>query len=153
MKNKIFSTNKDWTGFAIRLTLGLIMFPHGAQKMLGWFNGPGFTKEIEHLTEHMHLPWIVAVLVILIEFFGAISLIIGFASRLWAIAFGILFIGIIFTAHIEYGFFMNWFGSQNGEGYEYHLLVIGLCIALGLNGSGKYSVDALMGKTIERNIR
>src|SRR5690606_15246575 len=123
---------------------------HGAQKMLGWFDGPGFAKEMEHLTEHMHLHWIVSVLVILIEFFGAISLIIGFASRLWAIAFGILFIGIIFTAHLEYGFFMNWFGDQEGEGYEYHLLVIGLCIALVLRGSGKYSIDNFIIKSHNR---
>ncbi|MGN7786438.1 DoxX family protein [Niabella sp. 22666] len=141
MKTKIFNTNNDWTGLAVRLTLGLVMFPHGAQKMLGWFGGPGFLKEIEHLTGHIHLPWIVAVVVIFIEFLGAIFLITGFASRLWAIAFGVLFTGIIFTAHIENGFFMNWFGNQSGEGYEYHLLVIGLCIALVINGSGKYSID------------
>lgn len=146
MKNLIFNTNNDWAGFVLRLTIGLIMFPHGAQKMLGWFGGPGFTKEMEHLTVHMHLPWIVSLLVILIEFFGAISLVIGFASRLWAIAFGVLFIGIILTAHLEHGFFMNWFGNQQGEGYEYHLLVIGLCIALGLTGSGKYATDSLISK-------
>lgn len=146
MKNIIFSANKDWTGLVIRLTLGLVMFPHGAQKMLGWFGGPGFTKEMEHLTEHLHLPWAVSVLVILIEFFGAISLVIGLASRLWAVAFGVLFMGIIYIAHLDHGFFMNWFGNQKGEGYEYHLLVIGLCIALGLNGSGKYAIDRLISK-------
>lgn len=146
MKNKIFNTDRDWTGFVIRLTLGLIMFPHGAQKMFGWFGGPGFSKELEHLTEHMHLPWIISVMVILTEFLGSVSLIIGLASRLWAVAFGILFVNIIFIAHLENGFFMNWFGTQKGEGYEYHLLVIGLCIALGLNGSGKYSADQLISK-------
>ncbi len=146
MKNKIFNTDRDWTGFVIRLTLGLIMFPHGAQKMFGWFGGPGFSKELEHLTKHMHLPWIISVMVILTEFLGSVSLIIGLASRLWAVAFGILFVNIIFIAHLENGFFMNWFGTQKGEGYEYHLLVIGLCIALGLNGSGKYSADQLISK-------
>lgn len=146
MKNKIFNTNDDWTGFVIRLTLGLIMFPHGAQKMFGWFGGPGFSKEVEHLTEYMHLPWIISVMVILTEFLGSVSLIMGLASRLWSVAFGILFVNIIFIAHLENGFFMNWFGTQKGEGYEYHLLVIGLCIALGLNGSGKYSADQLISK-------
>ncbi len=144
MKNKIFSINNDWTGLVLRLTLGIIMFPHGAQKMFGWFNGPGFSKEMTHLVEHMHLPWGISFLVILIEFFGSISLIIGFASRIWAVLFTILFLGIIFTAHLEYGFFMNWFGTQKGEGYEYHLLVIGISIAILLNGSGKYSVEQLV---------
>src|SRR5690606_3676767 len=94
--------------------------------------------------QHLNIPWIVALLVIFIEFFGAASLILGFASRIWAIAFIILFIGIIFTAHLQYGFFMNWFGKQQGEGYEYHLLVIGLAIAILLNGSGKLSLDYLI---------
>jgi len=89
----------------------------------------------------MHLPWIIAFLVIIIEFFGSLSLITGFASRVWSAAIIILFIGIIFTAHIDYGFFMNWYGTQKGEGYEYALLVIGLSLATLINGSGKYSAD------------
>jgi len=143
MRQLIFSTNNDWVGVVLRLTLGIVMFPHGAQKQLGWFGGPGFTNEMAHL-QHLNIPWIVALLVIFIEFFGAASLILGFASRIWAIAFIILFIGIIFTAHLQYGFFMNWFGKQQGEGYEYHLLVIGLAIAILLNGSGKLSLDNLI---------
>jgi putative oxidoreductase len=141
MKNRIFTTNNDWTGLVTRLTIGLILFPHGAQKVLGWFGGFGFTGTMGFFTSTMHLPWIIAFLVIVIEFAGAISLIVGFASRLWSIAMIILFIGIIFTSHIDYGFFMNWFGNQKGEGYEYALLIIGISIATLINGSGKFSVD------------
>ena len=141
MKNKIFNTNNDFTGIIIRLTLGLILFPHGAQKLLGMFGGYGFTGTMNFFTQTMHLPWIIAFLVIIIEFFGALSFIIGFASRIWAILTIILMLGIIFTSHIDNGFFMNWFGNQKGEGFEYHLLVIGLSLASLINGSGKYSVD------------
>jgi len=143
MRQLIFSTGSDWTGLILRFTLGLIMFPHGAQKALGWFGGPGFSKEMEHL-QHLDIPWVVALLVIMIEFFGAISLILGFASRLWAIAFFILFVGIILIAHLQFGFFMNWFGNQQGEGFEYHLLVLGICLTLLVTGSGKYSIDNLI---------
>jgi putative oxidoreductase len=92
MKNKIFSTNNDWTGLITRLTIGLIIFPHGAQKILGWFGGYGFNGTMDYFTSSTgyHLTWIIAFLVIMIEFFGAISLILGFASRLWAIAMIIL---------------------------------------------------------------
>lgn len=145
MKDKMFETEDDYTGLIIRLTLGVVMFPHGAQKMLGWFGGHGFLKELE-LLQQMNIPWLVALMVILIEFFGAISLIFGFASRLWAIAFGGLFVGIILMEHYQYGFFMNWFGNQAGEGYEYHLLVVGLSIALLAQGSGRYSIDRLLVK-------
>ncbi|MET3877869.1 ester cyclase [Chitinophaga sp. OAE865] len=146
MKQQIFGTRNDWTGLILRLTVGLILFPHGAQKVFGWFGGPGFTNEMTFFTGTLHLPWLIAFLVIAIEFLGAISLIVGFASRIWSIAMICLFIGIIFTAHTENGFFMNWFGTQKGEGYEYHLLVIGLSLAVLVNGSGKYAVDNILVK-------
>jgi putative oxidoreductase len=109
--------------------------------MLGMFGGYGFAGTMGFFTNTMHLPWIIGFLVIVIEFFGAISLIAGFASRVWSALIILLFAGIIFTSHLENGFFMNWFGNQKGEGYEYHLLIIGLSLATLVNGSGKYSVD------------
>lgn len=141
MKSLLFKTNNDWVGVVIRMTIGIILFPHGAQKMIGLFGGYGFSGTMGFFTDTMHLPWLVGFLVIVIEFIGSISLIIGFASRLWSASIIILMLGIIITSHWEYGFFMNWFGNQKGEGYEYHLLVIGLSIAALINGSGKYSVD------------
>ena len=141
MKKKLFTTNNDWTGVIIRLTIGLILFPHGAQKMLGLFGGYGFTGTMGFFTDTMKFPWIIGFLVIIIEFIGALSLIAGFASRIWSVLIIILFTGIIFSSHLNNGFFMNWFGNQKGEGYEYHLLMIGLAIATFINGSGKYSVD------------
>jgi len=144
MTQKIFATRNDLTGFITRLTLGLVMFPHGAQKVFGWFGGPGFTGEMKFFTETLHMPWLLAFAVIVIEFSGSISLIIGFASRLWAVAMIFLFIGIIFTGHVDNGFFMNWYGDQKGEGYEYHLLIIGLSLATLIGGSGKYSVDRIL---------
>ena len=146
MKNRTLTTNNHLTGLIIRLTLGIVLFPHGAQKMLGWFGGPGFTKEMEFL-QQLNLPWIIAFLVIFTEFFGAISLIVGFASRIWSALTIILFMGIIFTSHLEHGFFMNWSGNQKGEGYEYHLLVLGICMALLVTGGGKYSFDNLIVKS------
>jgi putative oxidoreductase len=141
MKNTILKTNNDWTGVILRLTIGVILFPHGAQKMLGIFGGFGFSGTMGFFTETMHLPWLMGFLVIVIEFIGALSLIAGFASRIWAVLIIILFLGIIFSSHLENGFFMNWFGNQKGEGYEFHLLIIGLSIATLINGSGKFSVD------------
>jgi len=148
MKQLIFKTNNDYTGLITRLTTGLVLFPHGAQKMLGAFGGPGFSGEMNFLTGTVHLPGVIAFLVIIIEFFGALGLILGFASRVWAVLIIILMVGIIFTAHIDNGFFMNWFGNQPGEGYEYHLLVIGLSLAILVNGSGKGSVDGRLWATV-----
>jgi len=146
MKNKIFNTTNDWTGLVTRLSIGLILFPHGAQQMLGIFGGYGFTGTMGFLTSTLHLPPLIAFMVITIEFLGSICLITGFASRVWSIAIVVIFIGTIFTAHIDNGFFMNWYGTQKGEGFEYALLVIGLSIATLINGSGKYSIDQIVFK-------
>ena len=140
----LLSTQSN-NGFSIsRLTLGLVLFPHGAQKMLGLFGGYGFTGTMEFLSQQMGLPPIVAFAVITIEFFGSISLILGFLSRFWAMAFIGLFIGIIFTSQLQNGFFMNWFGNQEGEGYEYSILIIGLALSALINGSGRYAFDNII---------
>jgi len=146
MKQKILFTNNDWTGLITRLTIGLILFPHGAQKMLGIFGGYGFNGTMNFFTGTLHLPWLIGFLVIFIEFIGSLGLIAGIGSRLWSAAIIMLMVGIIFTSHIDNGFFMNWFGNQKGEGFEYHLLVIGLSLATLVNGSGKYSLDGLITK-------
>ena len=141
MKNKIFKTNNDWTGLVTRLTIGLILFPHGAQKMLGIFGGYGFSGTMGFFTGTMHLPWLIGFLVIIIEFIGSLSLIAGFASRLWSVLIIIEMLGAVITTHLNNGFFMNWAGTQKGEGYEFHLLIIGLALATLINGSGKFSAD------------
>jgi len=140
MKN-IFKTNNDWTGLLLRLTIAIVIFPHGAQKLLGWFGGYGFTGTMNFFTATVGLPRIIGFLVILLEFFGSILLVLGLGSRIIAISMIALSIGIIFTSHIQNGFFMNWFGNQKGEGFEYFLFLIGLSVVLLLNGSGKFSSD------------
>lgn len=144
---KLFKTNNDWTGLALRLGIAIVLFPHGAQKLLGWFGGYGFSGTMQFFTGTVGLPWFMGFLVILLEFFGSLLLLAGLGSRIIAAAMIILFIGIIFTSHVQNGFFMNWFGNQKGEGYEYFLLLIGLSTALLLNGSGRLSADRLLYKT------
>jgi putative oxidoreductase len=141
MKTLLFQTDGQWAGFILRMAVGLIMFPHGAQKMLGLFGGYGFKGTMHFFTNNLGFPWIIAFLVILIEFAGAFFLVVGFASRVWSLGFIVIMAGAILTTNYQHGFFMNWFGNQNGEGYEYHLLVIGICLVLLVSGSGKYSID------------
>ena len=144
MKNKLFKTADTWTPIVLRVILGLVVFPHGAQKLLGWFGGYGFSGSMKYFTNTVELPWVVGFLVIILEFFGAIALIAGIATRIISVLYIAIAIGIMFTSSIQYGFFMNWFGNQGGEGYEYFLLWIGMAIGLVINGGGKYSVDKLL---------
>jgi putative oxidoreductase len=150
MFQQLIRTNSnDTAALVLRVVLGAVMFPHGAQKMLGWFGGKGFSATLEGLTTGGGLPWIIAFLVIIIEFFGAIALVLGFLGRLMAFSIGVVMVGAIIKAHLANGFFMNWSGQQAGEGFEYHLLAIAMAIALTITGSGRWSVDsALQGRKI-----
>lgn len=146
--NKIIATNaNDWTGLIARLALGLTIFPHGAQKLLGWFGGYGFSGTMGYFTTQMHIPYIVALLVILIEFFGSLFLIFGFLSRLAAIGFIGIYVGAIALIHGANGFFMNWNMVPNhGEGWEFFILLFGLAIIVLIKGGAKASIDAALTK-------
>lgn len=134
----------------LRITLGVVMFPHGAQKLFGWFGGNGFSGTIGYMTGSAGLPWIVAFLVILIESVGAVMLILGLLTRLAAAGIVAVMLGAIFTVHLQYGFFMNWSGQQAGEGFEYHLLAIGIALALLIRGGGKWSADAQLQQSVTK---
>ena len=131
--------------------MGCVIFPHGAQKLFGWFGGFGFTNTMSYFTNSTGLPWLVALLCILAESLGALGLITGFLTRLCSLGLICVMTGAIVMVHWPHGFFMNWFGKQAGEGFEYHLLVIGICIPLLIFGGGKYSLDGLIYKLTNKN--
>ena len=125
----------------LRLTLALVFFPHGAQKVLGWFGGYGFEGTMGFFTGTMGLPYVIALLPILTEFLAPFALVAGFFTRIAALATGVNMLVAIAMVHHVNGFIMNWSGKQAGEGFEYHLLVIGIAIALVVQGAGRWSVD------------
>lgn len=145
-----FATDDSWAGLVLRVMLGLVLFPHGAQKFLGWYGGFGFSGTMAFFTDTMHLPWFVAFLVIVGEFFGSLGLLVGFLTRFTAASLAVIMVGAILTTHLPHGFFMNWFGKQQGEGFEYHLLVIAICAALMITGAGRWSVDGELAKKLAR---
>jgi len=82
--------------------------------------------------------------------FGSLGLLAGFLTRFTAASFIVIMLGAIATTHLPCGFFMNWFGQQQGEGFEYHLLVIGMSSALLIAGEGKWSVDRMIAGQLEK---
>ena len=139
---RFFRTDEENSALLIqRVVLGLVFFPHGAQKLLGWFGGPGFGGTMGFFTTKAGLPWLIAFLVIMAESLGSVMLIVGLATRLAAFGVTAVMIGAILTTHLQHGFFMNWFGNQKGEGFEYHLLALGLSVPLVIWGGGRYAVD------------
>ena len=141
MLKRLVQTEDDIGMLIVRLALGVVIFPHGAQKLLGWFGGHGYAGTMQFFTGQLGLPAAVTFLVILAEFFGALALIVGFLGRLGAFGVLCVMLGAIFMVHQQHGFFMNWYGNQKGEGFEYHLLAIGMALAVLIKGSGALSVD------------
>ena len=141
---RVIATPKDPVALLIRVLLGVVMLPHGAQKLLGWFGGYGFTGTMQFFTETMHIPYAFGVLAIGAEFFGAIALITGFFSRIAAFGVAVVMIVATLTSHLANGFFMNWSGQQAGEGFEFHLLALALAVAVMIRGAGAVSIDRLL---------
>lgn len=140
MWKTLLQTGDSGAALIMRLALGIVMFPHGAQKLLGWFGGRGFSGTIEGFAQ-MGMPAVLTFLVIVGEFFGGLGLIVGFLTRVAAAGIGIIMLGAMFLVHWQHGFFMNWLGQKGGEGFEFHILAVGLALALLILGGGKASVD------------
>jgi putative oxidoreductase len=144
--NKLISTANDHAVALVRLVIGVIFFMHGAQKALGWFGGYGFHGTMNFFTTQMGLPAVFAFLVIVAEFCGGIGLIVGFLSRIAALGIAVDMFFAVILVHGRNGIFMNWAGNQKGEGYEYHLLAIAICILIMVKGAGALSVDRALTK-------
>ncbi|HEY0865454.1 MAG TPA: DoxX family protein [Lacunisphaera sp.] len=141
----LVATGDTFAATALRLALGLMILPHGLQKTFGWFGGYGFKGTMGYLTGTVGAPWVFALLAILAESIGAIMLLTGFGTRVAALGLG----GVMVVAALQHranGFFMNWTGAQKGEGIEFHLLALGMIVALLILGGGKWSVDALFNR-------
>lgn len=146
----IVTTDRDSAMLLLRVALGIILFPHGAQHLLGWFGGYGFAGTHEWMTETLGFPASLSALAIVVEFFAPLALIVGLAGRLAALGVAGLMIGAA-SVHIPHGFFMNWFGTlpAGAEGYEYHLLVLSMALAIVLRGSGAWSIDRALGRRLQ----
>ena len=141
MFRKLITTDDNPATLILRLVLGVVFFAHGAQKLLGWFGGPGFSGTMGMFTGYLHIPAPLAFLAIAAEFFGGLGLILGFLTRIAAFGITVNMLVAIATVHHSYGFFMNWDGTQKGEGFEYHLLVLAITAYLIIRGAGAISVD------------
>lgn|SRR5512144_185621 len=148
MLTTLLHTEADWAGLILRLVLAVVIFPHGAQKVLGWFGGYGYAGTMQYFTKQIGLPAPIATLGILAEFAGPIALVAGFGTRIAALLIAAVMIGAIVKVHRSTGFFMNWFGQNKPgeEGFEYHLLVLAICAALLVTGAGTFSLDGLLAR-------
>jgi putative oxidoreductase len=141
---RLLRTNNDPTLALMRVVLGVVFFAHGAQKMLGWFGGFGFFGTMAMFTQRLGIPAVFAFLAIAAEFFGGLGLIVGLLSRIAALGIACNMAVAIALVHARNGFFMNWYGTQRGEGFEFHLLVLALAVTVIVRGGGFFSIDRVL---------
>jgi len=141
----------NWFTLVLRLALGLVILPHGAQKLLGWFGGYGFQGTMGYFTQTMHIPYLLGVLAIIAEFFGGLALLAGVLTRPAALGIGVVMVVAAVLANRSHGFFMNWFGNQQGEGFEFHILAAGMALVLVITGGGAWSLDHVLLSAIARS--
>ena len=149
MLRKLIHTPNDHTLTILRLVLGIVFFAHGAQKVLGWFGGNGFSGTMASFTSGMGIPAPLAALAIMAEFLGGIGLFFGLLTRIAAFGVASVMAVAVFLVHAPNGLFMNWTGGQRGEGFEFHLLVLAIAIALMIRGAGAWSLDRLIQRGLD----
>jgi len=151
MIDRILKTdNLDWGALIARVFLGVVILPHGLQKLLGMFGGYGFSATVEYFSS-TGIPSLIGVLIVLAESFGALFLILGLISRISAAGMALIMLGAMVMVHSQFGFFMNWFGAQAGEGFEYHLLALGLALVVLVRGGGKWALDGEISKMFSQS--
>ncbi len=149
MFKKLTQTDPDLATLVLRVLLGLVFLPHGLQKTLGWFGGYGFSGTMGFFTGTLGIPAVLAFFAILAEFLGSLGLIAGLFTRVAAFGIGVMITVAAFMLHVQNGFFMNWFGNQKGEGFEYHILAAAIAVVLAIRGGGKWSADRAIAKGLE----
>ena len=130
----------DIAQLILRLTLAVVIWPHGAQKALGLFGGPGIAGTVAGMGSFAGIPPALAYVVIAIEFLGPIALALGILTRLAALGIAIDMAVAALLIHAKNGFFMNFTGKQAGEGVEFFILIVGIGLGLTIAGSGRIAI-------------
>ena len=144
MLTRILGSNGDWVITIARIVLGVVFFAHGAQKALGWFGGAGLRNTVQVFREQLRIPTAFALLAVAAEFLGGLGLIVGLLSRVAALGIAVIMLVALLTVHWKFGFFMNWYGDQRGQGIEYHILVLVLALVVRIKGGGAFSLDQVL---------
>ncbi len=141
----LLATDDSFTLLALRIALGVVVLPHGLQKVFGWFGGWGLEGTLGWFAG-IGIPAFLGILAIAADFAGALALLAGLGTRIAAFGIGVNMVVAALVVHRPNGFFMNWAGNQKGEGFEFHILAAAMSLALVLGGAGRWSIDRALSR-------
>ena len=153
MLDKFFKTDDNLSLLILRVVVGFVVLAHGVQKLFGWFGGHGPSWTIDMFGQWFGFPAFLTILVILSDTVGALLLMLGFLTRFAAVSISMVMIGAIIFVHGRWGFYMNWYAEQRGEGFEFHILILTITIVLAIWGGGKYSIDKFIHKKLQTSAK
>jgi putative oxidoreductase len=140
----VLASYPSWSLLVVRLGLGVVFFAHGAQKVLGWFGGPGLQTTMANMQKGLGIPPAATVIAALIEFLGGLALLAGFLVRPAALGIIVVMLVAVSKVHWQHGFFLNWsLTPGKGHGYELNLALIAMALAILIGGAGMFSIDRL----------
>lgn len=145
---RLLATHDDLGATIARVALAGVMFPHGAQKVFGWFGGYGLSGTMGFMTGGLGIPAPLAALAIFTELLAPLALLVGLLARPAALGIAVIMAVAALTVHASHGFFMNWSGAQQGEGFEYHIIAAALALVVVVRGAGKASLDAALARRL-----
>jgi len=138
----LLATYPSLSMLVVRLGAGIVFFAHGAQKVFGWFGGPGLKATIHTFQQHLKIPPGATVLAALIECFGGLALIVGLLVRPAALGLLVVMLVAVAKVHGKNGFFLNMSGTPGkGHGIEFNFALIMMLLAILLAGAGELSID------------
>ena len=139
----VLATSTSFSLFVLRLALGIVVLPHGLQKVFGWYGGSGLEGTLGWFAG-IGIPTFLGILAIAADFLGSLAVLAGIGTRIAAFGIGVNMVVAALVVHRPNGFFMNWAGNQAGEGYEFHILAAAIALAVVLGGAGRWSLDRLL---------
>lgn len=146
MVRQLLETDTNYVYCFLRLVAGVIIFPYGMQKLLGWFDdfggGVGIKASLAQIKKK-GIPQFVAWMVIIGQSLGSIALVAGFCGRITAAGNFIIFTGALLS-HAADGWVMNWTARKRGEGIEYFVMLLSILLIIVIKGSGALSIDLLL---------
>jgi putative oxidoreductase len=138
----LLATYPSLSMLVVRLGAGIVFFAHGAQKVFGWFGGPGLKATIQTFQQYMKIPPAATVLAAFIECFGGLALIVGLLVRPAALGLIVVMLVAVANVHWQHGFFINFSGTPGkGHGFEFNFVLLMMLLAVLVAGAGVLSID------------
>lgn len=135
MRYGLLEPQRDAILLLARLLLMLLFLLSGWSKLTGFGGTVGYMESLG-----APLPWLAAAIAVIMEFFVAIAILVGFYTRPLAFLFALFVLGTALLGHAFWGM-EGAARAANSTQFLKNLSIMGGLLLLGLTGPGRFSLD------------